>query len=142
MNDMQKLVERALSAVARSYSVYSGFAVGAAVLTDTGEIYVGTNVENASYGLSICAERVAICNMVSACGARRIMAIAIVASKDNPVVPCGACLQFISEFAEPGCIIVTLGSGGDVKYDTLSDLLPNAFTLGKREDSDERSGTP
>ena len=106
-----------------AYAPYSRFAVGAAVQCRSGAIYVGTNIENISYGLTVCAERVAIGNAVAA-GEREFVAIAVVAETVEPVVPCGACRQFLAEFA-PDLIIVSATLRGDQKIENLSHLLPD-----------------
>jgi cytidine deaminase len=121
--------ELALAAEAarlRAYAPYSGFAVGAAVRTSHGLIYAGCNVENASYGLTICAERVAIC-LAASLGERRIDALAVSAQK--LAHPCGACLQVLSEFAGPDCWIFVARAGVVEETTTLGQLLPKAFAL-------------
>ena len=102
--ELQKLIQAAIEMRKQSYSPYSNFAVGAAVLSNDGYIYGGCNIENASYGLTNCAERTAIFNAVSD-GKRNISAIAVVADTDRPCSPCGACRQVIGEFKIP-CIIM------------------------------------
>ena len=114
-----------------SYSPYSEFKVGAAVICEDGEIYAGTNIENASYGLTICAERVAIFSAISA-GNKKIQLIAISCdqSKKLPpeeLMPCGACRQVIQEFANESTKIIVDGVG---KFG-MSELLPLAFSLNK-----------
>ena len=94
-NQMLELFQNAKAASVKTYSPYSEFPVGAAVLTGDGSIFLGTNVENASFGLTICAERVAICNAVTS-GKSDIVAVAIHAKKAD-VTPCGACRQFIAD---------------------------------------------
>jgi cytidine deaminase len=118
------LVAAARAAQARAYAPYSNFRVGAALESEAGDIYVGCNVENASYGLTICAERAAVCAAVSA-GALRIRRAVVVSDADPPAAPCGACRQVLSEF------------GGDFRIDavgpkrtaswTMTELLPAAF---------------
>lgn len=108
-----------------AYCPYSNFAVGAAVLGASGEIYGGCNVENASYSVTNCAERTAIYTAISA-GENDILAIAVVAGGANPVPPCGACRQVIAEFRIPHILMANLA--GDVKEMTLSELLPEAFS--------------
>ena len=95
--ELQKLIQAAIEMRKQSYSPYSNFAVGAAVLSNDGYIYGGCNIENVSYGLTNCAERTAIFNAVSD-GKRNISAIAVVADTDRPCSPCGACRQVIGEF--------------------------------------------
>ncbi|HEX9234823.1 MAG TPA: cytidine deaminase [Actinomycetota bacterium] len=122
--DLDDLVARAKAARDRAYAPYSRFLVGAAVATDAGT-FDGANVENASYGLSICAERVAAATGVAA-GARRIIAIAVTSSASGPTAPCGACRQFLHEF-NPDMVVVSQGGDGERKRWRLSELLPVAF---------------
>jgi len=115
----------------RAYCPHSGFAVGAAVRTVAGDVFTGVNVENASYGLTICAERSAVAAAVAA-GMRpgQLAAVALVADADQPVTPCGACRQVIAEFAAPDCRIVSgLVRGEAVRVWSLPELLPEGFTL-------------
>lgn len=109
-----------------AYAPYSRFKVGAALLTDDGRIYTGCNVENASYGLSICAERAAVFHAVSQ-GATSFQALAVVAELDEPVSPCGACRQILNEFS-PDMLIIMSNLAGKVKRMKVRDLLPCAFT--------------
>lgn len=125
--DAKKLIESALSVLDRSYSKYSKFKVAAAVEMSDGSIYNGVNVENASYGLSICAERSAIVNAISNGDSRNITKIAIV-NKDSYPYPCGACRQFISEF-NSDCEIIVAKSTEDYKVYKLKELLPEVFSL-------------
>lgn len=108
----------------RAYAPYSGFTVGAALLTQNGEVFGGTNVENASYGLSICAERSAIVSAISA-GHRNFRAIAVAGPDSTTAVPCGACRQFLNEF-NPQLVVAFTAPGG-IEETTLDRLLPNAF---------------
>ncbi len=124
--DENTLIERAKAALSHSYSPYSGLRVGAAVLTSSGEIFTGTNVENASYGLTICAERVAIFGAVAA-GHTSVEAIAIVSDSRKRFMPCGACLQVMSEFGVKKVIVATV-SGNPETY-RLDELLPKPFRL-------------
>ncbi len=123
------LLVAARGAAEQSYSPYSKFRVGAAVLTESGEVITGCNVENAAYGSSICAEANAITSAV-ALGERSIVAIAV-ACVDAPTIeaayPCGNCRQLINEFGV-GRIIVTSGAG-ESRIHELSDLLPHGFKL-------------
>src|SRR5262245_38768644 len=100
-----KLVAAALSARSNAYATYSKFAVGAAVKCKSGAVFAGTNVENRSFGQTICAERVAIGAAVVG-GERDFVSIAVMADWEEPIVPCGACRQFLAEFA-PNLIIVS-----------------------------------
>jgi cytidine deaminase len=124
---MMYLVARAHEAREHAYAPYSGFAVGAAVLTASGRIYTGVNVENASYGLTVCAERVAIAGAIAA-GERELVAIAIVAGSASPTRPCGACLQVMAEF-NPGMSVIVANLDGQSQTHTLPDLLPQPFGL-------------
>ena len=109
----------------RAYAPYSQFDVGAALLADDGRVIPGANVENASYGLSMCAERTAAFRAASE-GARRLVAVAVVASNEEPTWPCGACRQVLWEFG-PDMMVVSEGSGGRREERRLADLLPDAF---------------
>lgn len=120
------LIEEAKKYRQFSYSPYSHFAVGAAVLTKDGQVYGGCNIENASYPLGNCAERTAIFKAVSE-GKRDFAAIAIVADSDGPCPPCGACRQVMAEFKIPRIIMANMK--GDVKAVTLAEILPYSFTL-------------
>jgi cytidine deaminase len=124
----QDLIDRATAARARAYAPYSRFQVGAALIAE-GEIFDGANVENASYGLSVCAERTAILHAVLE-GARTIEAIAIVSEISPPAAPCGMCLQTLVEFApDPTQVRVLLANTrGEVVVRTLADYIPHAFT--------------
>jgi cytidine deaminase len=117
------LVRAASGARKQAYAPYSGFAVGAAVECKSGAVFVGSNIENISYGLTICAERIAIGTAVAA-GEREFVAIALVADTSEPIVPCGACRQFLAEFA-PDLIIVSATMRGGQKIENLSHLLPD-----------------
>ena len=124
---MRELVEAAQAARERAYAPYSGFTVGAAVEASSGAVYTGCNVENASYGLTICAERVAVFRAVAA-GEREIIALAVVSGPG--ATPCGACRQVLAEFTsqpEEVTIIVVNGQGDERCY-TLGQLLPASFS--------------
>ena len=124
---MDQLEILARAAITRSYSPYSGFAVAAAVRDDSGNIHTGVNVENASYGLTQCAERTAICSAVAA-GARVIESIVIYTPTQTPCTPCGACRQVIKEFAENVSIHCVCDSDERLELG-LEELLPHAFEL-------------
>jgi cytidine deaminase len=119
----EHLVQAAVAARERAYAPYSRFRVGAAVLA-AGALYSGCNVENASYGLTICAERVAVFTAVAA-GQRHIDAIAVATDGARAVAPCGACRQVLHEFG-PEMIVVL--AGATVRRFSLADLLPDAFS--------------
>ena len=124
-----ELVRISKRAMERAYAPYSNFKVGAAVLGASGRVYSGCNVENASYGLSVCAERTAIFKAVSE-GEQEIRAIAISSSSGKPAFPCGACRQVMAEFAPSGeNMQVYLVSDQGVETHTLADLLPHEFRL-------------
>lgn len=119
------LIQRALEVRQNAYAPYSKFSVGAALLAEDGKIYAGVNFENASYGLTICAERNAIGGMV-ATGARKIKAIAV--SSENGVTPCGACRQVILEFADRNTpVYIITAQTGEVRETTVNQLIPDAF---------------
>jgi cytidine deaminase len=122
---LETLTALAWKARENSYSPYSKFAVGTALVTETGETFVGCNIENASFSLTICAERVAVAAAVAA-GFQRFAAIALAAETLEPVVPCGACRQFLAEF-NPSLQIHCTGRGGITKTVPLSELLPSPF---------------
>ena len=99
---MQQLIDAAIAVAAHSYSPYSGFRVGSALLLSNGKIVAGTNVENVSYGLTICAERSALVSAIGQFGPEiRVAAVAVVNLNDSPSPPCGACRQVLAEFIEP-----------------------------------------
>lgn len=121
------LIARASAARARAYAPYSKFEVGAAVLAD-GDVFDGANVENASYGLSVCAERNAIIHAVLE-GCRELEAVAVVTETSPPASPCGMCLQTMAEFArDPARVRVLLANPrGERRALTLAELLPHGF---------------
>jgi len=123
------LLDTARKALKRAYARYSNFTVGAAILTEQGEIFSGCNVENASYGLTICAERSAIFTAVQATAGSKlaIRAVAVVNGDEVPCSPCGACRQVISEFGESAIVIFK----GQHSYQEMpiTDLLPETFHL-------------
>lgn len=125
----KKLIEKAVLAMNNSYSPYSGFRVGAALLCQNGNIYIGTNVENASYSATICAERSAISGAISN-GETKFSAMAIVGGKNGEIndycYPCGICRQVINEFCDKDFKII-LTNGSTVKTLSLNELLPHSF---------------
>lgn len=138
------LLDAAAAAARRAHAPYSRFAVGAAVLGESGRIHAGCNVENASYGLSICAERAAVCVAVAA-GERRLCAVALVGgpagAPAGECLPCGACRQVLAEFCAPDCPVLTAAPDGAVRR-RLADLLPEPFGLPavQREDPRPQAG--
>lgn len=121
---VEQLVARAKEMRARAYAPYSGFTVGAALVTEDGTVFGGANVENASYGLAICAERGAAAGAVAA-GHRRFAAIAVAGPETTVTAPCGACRQFLNEFNPQLTVVYTTPDG--VTVTTLDQLLPDAF---------------
>jgi len=121
----KKLLKEAEKARKKAYTPYSKFKVGAAVLTSDGKIFTGCNIENASFGLTVCAERVAILKAISE-GSYKFEAMAIIGDTNRPCSPCGACRQVISEFGEDIKIAMS-NLKGDVKIKKISELLPEAF---------------
>ena len=124
---VENLVAAAREVSENAYAPYSNFRVGAAVLDEQGRVHVGCNVENASYGLTVCAERNALFAMVAA-GGKRLVAMGLYTPTDEPVTPCGACRQVIAEFGR-GATIVRACAGPGVEVNTTEELLPLAFVL-------------
>ena len=122
---VRRLEKAARAAAKKSYSPYSEFAVGAAVLTGSGKIFTGCNVENASYGLCNCAERTAIFTAAAA-GERTLAAVAVYTPTASPTSPCGACRQVINEFG-PDALVISVCDGPARIETTLAALLPHAF---------------
>ncbi len=116
---------RAVAARERAYAPYSHFAVGAAVVTSTGRVFTGCNVENASYGLTVCAERAAVFAAATA-GERQLVAVAIVTDAPRPTMPCGACRQVLHELG-PDMEVISCTLAGGLQRARLSELLPDAF---------------
>ena len=125
---MEKLLEKARDAMKNSYSPYSNFKVGAAALMNDGTYIVGTNIENASFGLTNCAERTCIFTAY-AMGYRKedIKAFAVCAKTKNPISPCGACRQVLNELLLPTTVIYLTNEEGLIKQTTIKELLPYSF---------------
>lgn len=121
------LIERARAARNNAYAPYSNYQVGAALRTASGFIFAGTNVENATYGATICAERAAVVGMVAA-GHREIRAIAVFSGGEPLAVPCGICRQVLVEFAGPDATVIA-ASPQETKVFSLGALLPEPFVL-------------
>ena len=123
--ETQKLMDCAIKARENAYSPYSHFAVGAALLCEDGTLFEGCNIENASYGLTNCAERTAIFKAVSK-GHTKFKALAVVADTEGPCAPCGACRQVMAEFKIP--LIIMGNLMGNIKIVTIEELLPFSFS--------------
>lgn len=127
--DMDRLMAHARSARSKAYAPYSGFKVGSAVITKTGRIYEGCNVENAAYGLSNCAERTALFRAIAdGCRPGDFLALAVVADSPQPVAPCGACRQVIVELCAPDMPVIMGNVNGDHRVFNVEQLLPGAFS--------------
>lgn len=124
--EIARLVRAAREARRRAYAPYSRFTVGAAVLAG-GAVHAGANVENASYGLTLCAERAAVAAAIAS-GARRLDAVAVASGTAEPTPPCGMCLQTLAEFAGPSLPVVLVGARGARVETRLGELLPRAFS--------------
>ena len=121
----RELVDAARQVQSRAYAPYSGFKVGAALRGASGRVYTGCNVENASYGATVCAERAAIAQMVAA-GEERLTSVAVYTEADEPAMPCGICRQALMEFAEGDVPVVAIGPSSE-RRSTLAKLLPAPF---------------
>ena len=130
----EQLMDRARQAMTHSYSPYSGYKVGAALLCADGSVYEGCNIENASYSPTVCAERTAFFKAVYD-GKREFTAIAVCGGKDGDITgffpPCGVCRQVMGEFCAPDFKIYLIGAGGSFQETTLADLLPFSFNAKK-----------
>lgn len=126
------MVRTARSARNNAYAPYSAVTTGACALSSDGTLYGGCNVENVSYGMSMCAERVAIYRAI-ADGKQEFDGIAVIADTEEPFVPCGACCQVMAEFNIPEIILANLD--GDIRVMTLEDLAPHAMFMGSNRDA-------
>lgn len=129
----ESLVSLAVEAKEKAYAPYSGFRVGAALYADNGKVYTGCNVENASYGATICAERTAVVKAISD-GAKKILALAVSSDSNNPTMPCGICRQVISEFCPPDMPLYLSNCRGEYKEYTFGEMLPHSFKQSDMED--------
>ncbi|MBU8755158.1 cytidine deaminase [Priestia megaterium] len=123
----KQLIDEAIAASKQAHVPYSHFHVGAALLTTDGKIYRGCNIENASYGLTNCAERTAIFKAVSE-GDKQFSAIAVVGDTDGPISPCGACRQVLAEFCDDHTQIILANLKGDFVITNLNEILPGYFS--------------
>ncbi len=123
----ENLIEKAKEAQLKSISPYSNFRVGAAIETDEGKIYLGANIENASYSLTICAERTAIFNALLS-GERKFKRLALISDSENIISPCGACRQVLAEFCNQDFEIIMTNQKGETKIATLGEILPFSFS--------------
>lgn len=124
----EKLIFNAKQAREKAYTPYSSFKVGAAVLTSSGNIYSGCNIENASFSLTCCAERTAIFKAISE-GEDQFEAMAVIADSEGAISPCGACRQVMAEFFDKDTQIFLTDISGDTKITTINELLPFSFNL-------------
>jgi len=129
MDMKNKLIKLAREVSSKAYAPYSNFKVGAALLAENGTVYTGCNVENATYGATICAERVAVAKAV-ADGQTKFVEIALYTNTDHPESPCGICRQVLMEFA-PDLNVIAACKSEEVSEDSLQSLLPKAFVLKK-----------
>ncbi|WHY01922.1 cytidine deaminase [Neobacillus sp. DY30] len=125
--DEKRLLEEALKARGYAYVPYSKFQVGAALLAKDGKVFRGCNIENASYGMTNCAERTALFKAYSE-GVTQFESLVVVADTDGPVSPCGACRQVISELCDSEMEVILTNLKGDIQRITVKDLLPGAFS--------------
>ena len=126
----EMLVKLAIEAKACAYAPYSGFRVGAALLTADGKVYTGANIENISFGATNCAERTAVFKAVFE-GARKLSTIAIASDSEEFIYPCGICRQVLSEFGGREIRVLCSSPGGEYRVHTLEELLPSAFVSFK-----------
>ena len=126
--EYKELLRLADEAKNNAYAPYSGFKVGAALIAGSGSVYTGTNVENATYGATCCAERTAVFKAVSE-GEKEVQAIAIASDSEDYIVPCGICRQVLAEFGTDSMKVICSNGSGLYRVHTLGSLLPNAFRL-------------
>jgi len=127
-NKIRNYIKKAIDAMNRAYAPYSKFQVGALVIDENNNEYIGANIENGSYGLTNCAERTAIFT-AKTCGMTRIKTIVITAETEQPISPCGACRQVISEFSDENTVIILSNTKFDFTIHTINDILPYRFKL-------------
>lgn len=127
---LRRLVEEALKVLSNSYAPYSNVHVASAILAESGRAYVGVNVENSSYGLTICAERSAVSSMIAG-GDRKPLVVAVVSDLEEPIPPCGACRQVLAEFNPEATIVMCSAKTGECVVKNLSELYPSPFKLAR-----------
>jgi cytidine deaminase len=125
--EINDLIDQAIEARKQAYTPYSNFQVGAAVLTKNNHVFYGCNIENASYGLTNCAERTAIFKAISE-GEKEIEAIVVVGDTDGPISPCGACRQVMAEFCDENTKVILTNLKGDIVETSIKQLLPGFFS--------------
>lgn len=128
MSEFNKLYDIANTAADNAYAPYSNFKVGAALLCESGDVYSGCNIENSSYSLTCCAERVAIFKAVSQ-GQRKFKTFLITSDTEQPIAPCGSCRQVMNEFFDDGVLIILTNKKQVKKEVYIKDLLPYSFNL-------------
>ncbi len=127
MYNAKDLVQQAIKAKTKALPMYSNFHVGAALLTKRGNVYLGGNIENSSYGLTICAERTAVFSAILE-GEREFEAIAIAGDSDEYISPCGACRQVLVELCGKGLQVFMVNGKGEFKQNTIDELIPFSFS--------------
>jgi cytidine deaminase len=131
MVDEKRMIEQAIYVREKAYTPYSGFKVGAALLSQDGQVHLGCNVENAAYGPTNCAERTALFRAIAdGCMPLTFKAIAVVGETDHPITPCGTCRQVLAELCAPEMPVIMANLSGKVQIKTVAELLPGAFSLG------------
>ncbi|MBO0476067.1 cytidine deaminase [Vagococcus sp. DIV0080] len=126
MSAKQEWINTAIEAMEKAYVPYSKFPVGAALITESGEVFQGCNIENASFGLTNCAERTAFFKAVSE-GNMSFSHLVVAGETEDPISPCGACRQVMVEFCSPDMPVSLVNTKGDIKETTVSELLPYSF---------------
>jgi cytidine deaminase len=126
---VKELIDAAAAARKNAHAPYSRYSVGAAVRASSGKVYAGANIENASYGLALCAERSAVAAAISA-GEKKLTSVAVMTSTSPPAAPCGMCRQVLAEFAGDELPIALVNDAGERTDTTLGAMLPHAFRSG------------